>query len=503
MVLSGARRAYTQGARLGKLPISALSPVHRREFARSGIGFSVMVEGKKTQRFSITVIALVTATLVVSAWQAPNQAPGPTEHWVATWATAQTLYRAPALPPAAVPPQTQTPVPAPAPAPAVRPPAPVGPARRFPVPPTLARVTDQTVRMVARTSIAGQRIRVRFVNAFGATAVRIGAARVARSAGESRIMPETSRQLTFGGRPSVLLQAGQVLVSDPVDLAVRPLTDLAVSLHVVGDSGAPAEHRFGLKTTYVSQPGDFTAAPSIDAPAITRESWYWLAGIDVVAPARSATIVTFGDSITDGDQSTHGTNGAWPSMLAARLQAGAATAHLAVVNAGISGNRVLGDNNSGIVRFGADALDQPGASWITVLEGINDITGATRPGAPPSSLTADDLIAAYRQMVARAHARGIRVAGCTITPYGGSNVFSAAGEAMRQAVNGWIRTSGAFDAVIDFDAAVRDPRDPARMRAEADSPDFLHPGDAGYRLMAEAIDLSIFTRSGRSVQGAR
>jgi lysophospholipase L1-like esterase len=178
--------------------------------------------------------------------------------------------------------------------------------------------------------------------------------------------------------------------------------------------------------------------------------------------------------------------------LAERLQRNAATSHLSVINAGISGNRVLGDNTSGVVRFGPDALEQPGVSWITVLEGINDISGATRPGAPPSDFSADDLVRAYRQMVQRAHARGIRVAGCTITPYAGSSVFSPAGEAIRQEVNRWIRTSGVFDAVIDFDAATRDPRDPSRLKPEADSPDLLHPGDAGYRLMAEAVDLAMF-----------
>jgi lysophospholipase L1-like esterase len=447
------------------------------------------------RRIPVGAIAVAVAFLLWSFGPLAAQQPAETadQHWVATWATAQTLARTGggargAAPPAgrgqATPPTAAVTA---APAPAASP----FPSRRFPVPPALSGVSNQTIRMVVRTSIAGRRLRVRFVNAFGAGTVAIGAATLARSNGDSSIDPTTSRVLTFSGHPSTTMYAGQVLVSDAIDLEAPALTDLAVSLYVRGDPGAPTEHRFALRTTYISEAGDFTAAPAIAMPARTTESWYWLAGIDVLAPAAAGVIVTFGDSITDGDQSTHGTNGAWPSILARRLQANPLTSHLAVVNAGISGNRVLGDNTSGVVRIGPDALEQPGVQWITILEGINDITGATRPGAGASALTADDLTRAYRQIVDRAHARGIKVAGCTITPYGGSSVYSEAGEAMRQAVNLWIRTSGTFDAVIDFDAATRDPRDPTRMRPEADSPDMLHPGDAGYRLMAEAIDLAM------------
>jgi lysophospholipase L1-like esterase len=233
------------------------------------------------------------------------------------------------------------------------------------------------------------------------------------------------------------------------------------------------------------------------------QSYYWLAGIDVLAPADAAAIVTFGDSITDGDQSTPDTNQMWPSVLAARLQANKATAHLGVVNAGISGNRILGDNNSGLARLTNHALSVPGVKWITLLEGINDITAGTRvpaPGGPaPPPFSADDLIAAYGQVIELAHLHAVKVIGCTITPFGESSPFNDRGEAIRQAVNTWIRTSGAFDAVVDFDAATRDPQDPKRFRAEADSPDMLHPGDAGYKLMAGAFDLAIF--SGKAARG--
>ena len=206
--------------------------------------------------------------------------------------------------------------------------------------------------------------------------------------------------------------------------------------------------------------------------------------------AGDGVLVTFGDSITDGDQSTPDANGAWPTVLAGRLQANRSTHGIGVVNAGISGNRVFGDNNSALARLDHDVFSVPGVRWMTVLEGINDITGATRGNGPPT-LTAQDLIGAYRQIIQRAHQRNIKVIGCTITPYGGSNVFTEAGEAIRRAVNEWIRTGGEFDAVVDFDRATRDSTDPARFRAEADSPDLLHPGDAGYRLMAEAFDLRV------------
>jgi lysophospholipase L1-like esterase len=350
--------------------------------------------------------------------------------------------------------------------------------------------------MIARVSLGGSTVRVRLSNAFGAQTVSIGAARMARSAGGSAIDEPTSRALTFSGRPTATLYAGQVLVSDPVDLSVQPLTDLTISLYVPGELTTPTQHLFGLRTTYVSSAGDFTDARDIAAPSTTTQSYYWLAGIDVLAPAAAGVIVTFGDSITDGDQSTPEKLAAWPSVLAARLQAARPAAQLAVVNAGISGNRLLGDDGSGIVRVERDVFSQPGVTWITLLEGINDITAAMRQSS--TTFSADDLIGAYRQVIAQAHARGIRVAGCTLTPFEGSSAYSEGGDRIRTAVNDWIRRSRAFDAVIDFDRMVRDPANPHRFRSEADSPDLLHPGDAGYRLMADGIDLRIFGTASRA-----
>jgi lysophospholipase L1-like esterase len=334
-------------------------------------------------------------------------------------------------------------------------------------------------------------VRVRLSNAFGSGTVTIGAASIARSQGGAAIDASSMRPLTFSGRQSAAINAGQVLVSDPVNLPVAPLGDLAVSVYLPGEAESPTNHRFGLRTTYVGA-GDLTSAADIASPVATSEVYYWLAGVDVLAPSRAQTIVAFGDSITDGDQSTPTKLAMWPARLAERLQANPATRHIGVVNAGISGNRILGDNGSGVARLVSDAITQPGVGWIILLEGINDITAASRQ--QNSTFTAEDLIAAYRQVIAQAHLRGIRVAGATLTPFGGSSAYSEVGERIRTTANEWIRTSREFDAVIDFDRTLRDANDPKRFRVEADSPDLLHPGDAGYRMMGDAIDLAIFTK---------
>lgn len=421
---------------------------------------------------------------------AASAAPKPSgEHWVATWAASQQLYRAPGPGRAVTPPPAPPPPPAPA--------AGRGPARRFGIPPALAGLKNQTVRMIARVSIGGSSVRIRLSNALGAGTVEFGSVHIAAADKDSSVVAGSDRALTFSGKPSATLYAGQTLVSDPVNLELKPLSHVAVSVYVPGEIGPPTNHLFALHTTYLSKEGDFTGKPSIP-DAETRESWYWLAGIDVLAPADAGALVTFGDSITDGDQSTPGSDGDWPSVLAERLQANKATFHVGVANAGISGNRVLGDNSSALARMTQDVLSQPGVRWMTVLEGINDITGGSRglPNVP--RITADALIAAYRQTIEAARMRGIKAIGCTLTPYGGSNVFNEYGESVRTAVNQWIRTSGAWDAVVDFDAAVRDAAaTPARFRLDVDSPDMLHPANPGYRKMAEAVDLAIFGRSRR------
>lgn len=434
------------------------------------------------------------------------------QHWVATWGAAQNPARIPPAPPtvrmgptpamqssapgAALSGAASTAPTAPAATPAVS-----APPRRFNNPPAVSSFNNQTVRMILRTSIGGETLRVRLYSAFGEPTVAIGAAHVALHAKDSGIVPGSDRTLTFSGKPVATLYAGQVLISDPVKLTVAPLSDLAVSLYLPGETGPPTTHALGLRPAYTSGPGDFTTSPEIANPVNVSQSYYWLEGVDVLAPSDAAAIVTFGDSITDGDQSTPGMDAMWPAILAERLHASNGTGRIAVVNEGISGNRILGENVSGLVRFAHQALDVPGVRWITVLEGINDINLAMRtpsapapggmPGAAPFS--ADDLIAAYRQLIDAAHARGIKVIGCTLTPYGGSSNYKDQGEAIREAANDWIRQSGHFDAVIDFEAATRDSADPKRYSGASDSPDMLHPGDAGYKLMGNAIKLSIFS----------
>jgi lysophospholipase L1-like esterase len=432
-------------------------------------------------------------TLALAAYGIAQTAPGtaPGQHWVATWGTSLTMLQEGGQKIERKAPVAKAAVPAPA-----RPVVARGSGkRRFPIPPIPAPLDHQTVRMIVRTSIGGHAVRVRLSNAFGATTVAIGAAHIALHAKDSAIVPASDRALTFSGKPSAILYAGQTLVSDPVNLDLAPLTDVAVSLYLPRDTGVPTSHLFGLRTTYISQAGDFTGATEIANAETAYESYYWLAGVDVLAPANAGTLVTLGDSITDGDQSTPNAIHMWPALLAARLQANQATAHIGVVNAGISGNRILGDNGSGVARLLRDVLSQPGVKWLTLLEGINDITGATvfaREAGRAPSLTADDLIAAYRQVIASAHLYGVKAIGCTLVPYGKGRVWREEGEAIRGAVNRWIRTSGEFDAVIDFDAITRDAADPVRFRDEADSPDLVHPGDAGYKLMADSVDLSLF-----------
>jgi len=329
--------------------------------------------------------------------------------------------------------------------------------------------------------------------------VEIDAAHIAVRDTGSTLAAGSDRALTFGGRAAIKMTPGMVVVSDPVDLTVAPLADLVVSLYFPGDTGTPTAHATGLRPTYISGEGNFTASASIP-DATTRMSYYWLAAVEVDAPAETPLIVAFGDSITDGARSTPDTHNTWPAILATRLAADKATAGFAIVNQGIGGNRVLSDGAglagvSALARLDRDVLSQPGVQWLMMLEGINDIGNAT--AQTPSStgpITAEDLIWGLRQVVDRAHQYGIKVIGCTILPYEGAAYFREEGEAIRQKVNEWIRTSGTYDAVVDFDAATRDPPNPRRLRPEFDPGDHLHPNDAGYRAMAETVELKLFKK---------
>ena len=314
---------------------------------------------------------------------------------------------------------------------------------------------------------------------------------------DAAIVTKSGRALTFASKPGATIPAGAVMVSDGVDLALPPQSDLAIDLYFPGSTERSLSpitlHNRGLQTNYVSGPGNHAGAEDLPG-ATTILVWHWLARVEVAGRQRASAVVTIGDSITDGTASTPNTNRRWPDELARRLLAQPRTRHLGVLNVGIGGNRLLSELNPGfginlLARFDRDVLAQPGAAYAIVLEGINDIGFGRQSPSPP---TAADLIAAHHQLVARAHARGLVIYGATLAPFEGANYWSSEGEATRQAVNNWIRTSGLYDGVIDFDAAVRDPQHPTKFLPEYNSGDNLHPSDAGYKAMAAAIDLKLF-----------
>jgi len=443
----------------------------------------------------IRVLAIVSAIALHISLTSAQSNLAKQDNWVPTWATAQQLIRTP--PPVFTPAATQPAPTAPSGLAATSTSAqrgrgPAGAAFR------VTTLSNQTVRMVVRSSMGGRRARVKLSNAFGSTPVIVGAAHLARRGTGPSIVSGSDRTLTFSGKASVTMMPGVVVVSDPVDIDVPALGDLAISLYVASDTGAPTAHATALHTTYVSAEGDF-AGQSEFPVAGTTQQYYWISSVEVAAPSDAAAIVAFGDSITDGARSTPETNNSWPALLAARLGADKAAANIAVINEGIGGNRLFTDaaglaGVSALARLDRDVFSHPGVKWLMILEGINDIgtLGAANPPAEP--ITKDDLIWVLQQVIDRAHAHGIKVIGCTLTPYEGAGYARENGEAIRAAVNQWIRTSGAFDAVVDFEAATRDPNNPKRFKPEFDPGDHLHPNDAGYKAMADAVDLSIFKK---------
>jgi lysophospholipase L1-like esterase len=343
-----------------------------------------------------------------------------------------------------------------------------------------------TLRQIVYTSIGGQRLRVRLSNEFGDGPVTMRAVHVAASTGGEAIDAGTDRALAFSGTAPVTIPAGRSVWSDPFDFALAPQTRLAVTISFgavpAGITGHP-----GSRTTSYLVPGDAVSAARL-AGAATTDHWYYIAGIDVMADAAAAAVVTLGDSLTDGRGSTTNGNDRWPDNLSRRLRANAPTTKVAVLNQGIGGNAVTsgGLGPAAVQRFTRDVLGQSGVRWLIVFEGVNDICGPSGPQA------AHNLIAAYGQLIDGAHAQGIRVYGAPLTPIAGSHYDSPDHEAARQAVNTWIRTSGRFDAVVDLDAAVRDPANPAHLLAAYDTGDHLHLNAAGYHKLADTIDVALF-----------
>ncbi len=368
--------------------------------------------------------------------------------------------------------------------------------------PVGADVNYQTLRQFVRLSAGGKRVRIRFSNATGQYPLVIGAAHVAKPAADGAagaIDPATDHTLTFGGTGSVTVAPGAEVVSDPVEMELPALSTLAISTFVPRWTGPAVIHLDGVATTYISNDADVTSAASMPSPH-TSTSRFFIDEVDIEAAGQPGALVTLGDSITDGYRSQVDANHRWPDRLAERLAARSNAAPVGVVNAGVSGNRILHDHPedlfgpSALARLDRDVLSTPGLRWVVLMEGINDIGHSTSADLPEQDVSADQIIAGMKQVIARVHAQGAKIYGATLTPYEGTvfhGYYQPEGEAKRQAVNSWIR-SGDFDAVIDFDAAVRDPEHPTRIRSDYDVGDHLHPNDAGYRAMGDAIDLKLF-----------
>jgi lysophospholipase L1-like esterase len=412
------------------------------------------------------VSAGVLATLVALG-ALPSAQNTATERWAGTWATA--AVPAPSRPSA----QAQPGLPGPS-----------------------VTLNNQTLRQIVRTSIGGQRVRLVLTNAFGTRPLAIGGAQIAlRDKGGTNVTG-SNRPLTFGGTATTTIPAGAVLVSDGVNLAVPALSDLAIDLYLPGDTSAwPSPlsvHTGARQTNYISSTGNHLGSKELPGATATT-AWFFLARVDVTAPGQVGAVAALGDSITDGYNSTTDTNNRWPDHLAKRLAA--AGSAMGILNLGIDGNRVLADGAgvSALARFDRDVLAQAGVTHVVVLEGINDLgIGALFKDGPRP--TAAELIAGHRQLIARARARGLTILGATLLPYEGTTFpgyFTAEGEAIRQEFNTWLRTSKEYDGILDFDAVIRDPGQPSRMLAKYDSGDHLHPSDAGYQAMAEAVDLAL------------
>jgi lysophospholipase L1-like esterase len=405
-----------------------------------------------------TVAAIVIGLVTVSQLPVAAQGGG---QWVTTWHTA-------VVPRAAMPPQQgqgQPPL----------------------------NFNNQTLRQIVHVSVGGERIRVVLSNAFGTEPLTIGAAGAALRQKDAVIAAGSSRPVMFDGRRAVSIPPGAVMLSDPIALTVPALSDLVVDIHLPGDTGAGTSplttHGNARQTSYVSNTGNHVGAAELPV-ATTTQSWFFLTRVDVAAAGPVGVIAGLGDSITEGNGSTPDTNGRWPDYLAKRLMARQGP-KFGFANGGIGGNRVLsGGTPNALARFDRDVLAQPGVTHVVFTEGINDIR-ITAQNPRPVPLV--ELIAGHKQIIERARGAGLKIYGGTLVPYEGTQGWAKESEEMRNALNTWIRTSKAYDAVIDFDAAIRDPQQPSRIHPKFDSGDHLHPNNAGYEAMANAVDLALFT----------
>jgi lysophospholipase L1-like esterase len=358
---------------------------------------------------------------------------------------------------------------------------------------------NQTLREIVRTSIGGNTVRVRLSNAFGNDTVEIATAHIALRDKGAAIVAASDRPLTFGGRSSIAIPPNALVLSDPVKLDAPAAGDLAVSIFIREKTLGAGIHYSSQQTSYIAE-GDQAGVASLDSPS-NITSWVFLTAVEVLAPESASTVVAFGDSITDGARSTVDANHRWPDTLAARLLARHSRNQVAVLDAGIGGNRILHDAKtnvrfgvSALARFDRDVLAQPGVKYVIILEGINDLGHAGSSAPASETVSADDLIEGMKQMIERAHEHGIKVFGATLTPFEGASpgYFTPEKEVKRKALNEFIRNGHAFDGVIDVEKAVRDPQNPDRMLAAYDGGDHLHPGDAGYKAMGDSIDLALF-----------
>jgi lysophospholipase L1-like esterase len=405
-------------------------------------------------------MAALIALALVGCAKAP--APDPREGWVGSWATSQQI------------PEPENALP--------------------------AELSDITLRQFVHLSLGGSELRVQISNRFGTAPLRVAAAHIARAAaplGEGGIDADADAALLFSGRPDVIIPAGADYWSDPVSFEAGAMSNVAITLHLPALPTQQTGHP-GSRTSSFYAPGNQVSAAALTG-AQPIEHWYTISAIDVVGGANAAAIAIIGDSITDGRGSTTNGNNRWPDILSERLQASAETRHLGVLNFGVGGNRLLNDGKgpNALARLNDDVLAQTGVKYLIVFEGVNDLGTLTRDGevsAEEHAAHVARMISAYEQIITRAHAQGLRVYGATIMAYGGTEIYpnNSVTEADREAINTWIRTSGRFDAVIDFDAVTRDPADPTRLLAAYDMGDHLHTSPEGFRAMAGAIPLALF-----------